>query len=379
MEPALPAVNVVELNPHAPRPFVFTEIALCLRDSIRAAGYPSNLYVNLTDSASISFVLGALPPLLGPLDQLDPARTVIVNFEQLASGSSIANAEYKQWLAKWVVADYHSQNIGYLKAENGDRQHALELPIVPGPSIVHRPEQPAGKSVDVLFYGTPSDRRSEIIRRLQAAGLSVETVAGAYAQELAPAIQRARIVLHVHFYDTGLFPISRLLAPIANEVPIVCEDSVFSSRSDWSPSGIVFAAYDQIVPACVKLIGSQDARQACARRARQFAGELDFGTPLREILKTLETFRRQPPPPPVPVGPPVPATVAHDGGDSALSNEAIEAILQREATVLPPESHLPAPPVPLVERQLGEGKYGNWAVGLVVLFGLYMLWQTLRF
>lgn len=368
MEPAPLAVNVVELNPHAPRPFVFTEIAQCLRDSIRAAGYASNLYVNYTDSAAISLVLGALPPLLGPLDQLDPGKTVVVNFEQLASSSSIINADYKQWLANWVVADYHSQNIGYLKAANGERQQALELPIVPGPSLVFHPEPPIEKSVDVLFYGTPSDRRSEIIRRLQAAGLRVETVAGAYAHELAPAIQRARIVLHVHFYDTGLFPIARLLAPIANEVPVVCENSVFSPRSDWSGSGIVFAAYDEIVPACVKLIESEEARRACAQRARQFAGELDFGTPLREILKTLETFRRQP------------AAVEHEGSaEGALSDEAIEAILQREATVLPPESHLPAAPVPLVERQLGEGKYGNWAVGLVVLFGLYMLWQTLRF
>jgi hypothetical protein len=368
MESALPAVNVVELNPHAPRPFVFTEIALCLRDSIRAAGYPSSLYINFTDSAAVSLVLGALPPLLGPLEQLDPARTVIVNFEQLASGSSIASAEYKQWLANWVVADYHCENIGYLKAANGERQRALELPIVPGPSLVHRPDPPIDKSVDVLFYGTPSERRSEIIRRLQAAGLTVETIAGAYAQELAPAIQRARIVLHVHFYETGLFPIARLLAPIANEVAVVCEDSVFSPRSDWSGSGIVFAAYDEIVPACLKLLESDESRRVCAQRARQFAGQMDFKTPLEQILQALEGFHRQ-----------QPASVEHEGGEAGLSNEAIEAILHREATALPPESHLPAPPVPLVERQLGEGKYGNWALALVVLFSLYMLWQTLRF
>ena len=53
-------VNVVELNPYAPRPYVFTEAALCLRDSIRSAGFASDQRVNEADPRALSIVLGAV-------------------------------------------------------------------------------------------------------------------------------------------------------------------------------------------------------------------------------------------------------------------------------------------------------------------------------
>jgi hypothetical protein len=46
---APPHIGVVELNPHWPRPFVFSEIALCLRDQFLAAGYEAEHLVNEID------------------------------------------------------------------------------------------------------------------------------------------------------------------------------------------------------------------------------------------------------------------------------------------------------------------------------------------
>jgi hypothetical protein len=370
------AINVVELNPHAPRPFAFTEAALCLRDSIQAAGFESNLYVNKTDPSGISMVLGAVPPLLGPLAQLDPRKTIIVNFEQLASTSALVGAHYREWLRDWLVVDYHSRNVEYLKRENGPAQQALELPIVPGPSLLFRPELAARKEVDVLFYGTLSERREEALRRLRDAGMTVETVAGAYGDELTPAMRRARIVLHVHFYDTGLFPVARVLQPIANAVPIVCETSELSQRSDWSRSGIRFAGYDDLVDACRSLLRSEDEQRDRAEQTQRFAAQLDFATPLALVLEALAARLALPRPQPLQAAP-VPQ--APEGGDMPLSTEAIEAILEHEAQGLPPESHLPVPPVALVERQFGQGGgFGRWAWLLLVVFSLFGLWQTLR-
>ena len=280
-------INVVELNPHAPRPFAFTDSALCLRDSIRAAGFGSNLYVNQANPRALSIVLGAVPPLLGPLAQLDPRKTVIFNFEQLASNSELAGAPYRQWLRDWLVVDYHSRNVEHLKRENGAAQQVLELPIVPGPSVLFRPELPQDPVVDVLFYGTMNDRRAQVVARLRAAGMTVDVVAGAYGAELTPAIRRARIALHVHFYETGLFPVARVLQPVANGVPVVSEASVFSARSDWSRSGIRFAPYDGIVDACRELLLSVQERTERAQEAKRFAGQLDFQAPLALVLEAV--------------------------------------------------------------------------------------------
>lgn len=384
--PALPnsalAVDVVEINPHAPRPFAFTEAALCLRDSICAAGFRSELHVNQTRSRGICVVVGAVPPLLGPLDQLDPRKTIVLNLEQLASSSALAHAEYQQWLRKWLVVDYHSLNVQYLQQGNGVGQSVLELPLVPSRSIAWRPDLVAGKTVDVLFFGTLSERRLELLRRLEAAGITVETVSGAYAEELAPAVRRARIVLHVHYYSTGLFPVARVLQPVATGVPVVCESSAFSNRSDWSTSGILFAPYDGLVDACARLLQAPDEQLQRAQEQQQFAARIDFATPFALVLDALADRMEQASPKhpgPVPDQGTEPAAPGSSESLSlALSESEIEALLEFEASQLPPESHQHAPPIPVVERKLGQGRFGVWAVWLLLLFSLFTIWQSMR-
>lgn len=388
-------IDVVELNAHAPRPFAFTEAALCLRDSIRAMGFGSDHHVNIANPNGICIVLGALPPLLGPLEQLDPRKAMVFNFEQLGSTSAVISPDYPRWLRKWLVLDYHSHNVRHLRRVNGPAQQVLELPVVPGPSVLFRPDLPPDKTVDVLFFGSQSERRSRLLRRLEQAGLRVETVAGAYAGELTPAIRRARLVLHVHYYETGLFPATRILQPIAEGVPIVCESSVQSAHSDWSGSGIVFAPYDGLVDACRALLHGEEQRPR-AEQAQRFAAQIDFAGPFNQVLQALAerlAAPRQPlpaaalprqavppqPRPPQPIAPPRPApppVERHDQGP--LSTEEIEAILEREAGGLPPETHLQAPPVTLVQRQPGQGRLGRWLVWLVILFSVATLIQVMR-
>jgi hypothetical protein len=281
------AIDVVELNPHAPRPFAFTEVALCLRDSLRLAGLQSDHRVNAANPQSISIILGAVPPFNASLEQLDPRRTLVFNFEQLGSTSAIAGPEYLHWLSRWLVLDYHSRNVEFLRRVNGPGQAVFELPIVPGPSLAFRADLPPEKSVDVLFFGSPSERRTALLHRLEEAGLSVELVAGAYADELTPAIRRARLVLHIHYYETGLFPVARVLQPVAGGVPIMCESSVFSAGSDWSGSGILFAPYDKLVDACRHLLAAPDEQRQRAEKSRQFAAQIDFAGPLEKVLQAI--------------------------------------------------------------------------------------------
>jgi hypothetical protein len=412
MAPRLPglSVNVVELNPYAPRPFVFTEAALCLRDSIRAAGFGSEHHVNQGNPDALSLVLGAVPPHLALLDQLDPRKTAIVNLEQLGSGSGLITPAYLQWLRNWLVVDYHSENVAWLKRASGPAQQVLQLPLVPGVSLVHPAPDMGVKSVDVLFFGSPSPRREQVIQRLRDAGVTVETVAGAYAHELAPALRRARLVLNVHFYETGLFPVTRVLQPVANGIPVVCETSAFSAGDDWSASGILFADYEDIVDACTRLLGSERELRERAELARRFAAQIDFATPFRALVKAMalrmvqvpaarqqiapNPVRPARPPqpasllPPLPVSPPVPmsqpvaaredvAALAGAPAESPADTAEIEAILAREATRLPLEAHLQPPPIKLAEREPGKGRYGVWIVALLLIFSLYTIWQSM--
>lgn len=364
MGPLRLALGVALINPHAPRPYTFTEAALCLQASIRAAGCSSELHVNRSDSAGRAIVLGALPPHLPAVEQLDPRRTAIFNFEQLGAASSIAGDSYAPWLRRWMVIDYHSENIAWLRARHPG-QRALELPLVPGPAIAFRPELAHAPVNDVLFYGTLSPRREEILRRLREAGLAVEVVAGAFGEELTPAIRRARVVLHVHYYERGLFPVARILQPVAQGVPLVCEDSLHSQLNDWSRSGIVFAPYEQLADACAALASDAREREQRAAANRAFAAALDFATPFERLLREMDWL--PPPgiePPQLLAAPPAPL-------------DEIEAEAAREATELP-EAHETPPPVKLVERVPGQGRYGLWVVVLLVLFSVFTIWQGLQ-
>jgi hypothetical protein len=283
--PRLPAVGVVEINRHHPRPFVFTELALALTDMLRRAGIDAEHMVNEVDPARVSIVFVPTDGWREALGELDPARTVLFNMEQLGSDSPWTRDGYAQSLAEWVVADYSSANVEYLRAHNGTAQRVHEVPIPPGPAVVFARDADAPPSVDVLFFGTPNPRRERIFGALRERGLSLEIVSGAYGWELTPAIQRARIVLHVHFYETRLLPVARLLQPVAAGVPIVCETSVCPALSDWSDAGIVFAEYDDLAAACAALVADPARQLELVRRNLRRCARFDVAAPLQALLE----------------------------------------------------------------------------------------------
>ncbi|HTH80939.1 MAG TPA: hypothetical protein VL593_18335 [Ramlibacter sp.] len=341
-----PTINVIEKNPYLPQPFVLTEVAICLRDAIRAAGYASEHLVNHIDPAAYSIVLGGSPALEKELPHLDRERCAIFNFEQLGSTSNLAGPQYRAWLAHWLVLDYHASNVELLKRENGPAQRAFELPLVPSANLVTTGDEP--KSVDVLFYGTMSDRRSRVIAQLESMGLKVEVVAGAYGHELAPAVRRAKLVLHVHFYEQALFPVARVLQPVMMGVPVVCETSVFSELNDWSHSGVVFAHYAHLAETCRDLLDAPERMVQRARLSRDFVQHIDFAKPFERVVRAFETQ----------------ATKREDG---ALTDAEIEAILAAEGAS-PPEADQPAPQLQVIRREPGQGRFGAWLAWLLVLF-----------
>lgn len=282
-----PHVGVVELNPHWPRPFVFTEIALCLRDALRAAGFQAEHLVNEANPDGVSIVFVPTDQWRSAVAQLDPARTVLFNMEQLGSDSPMSRGDYVPSLARWTVADYHTANVEWLRRTNGPHQRVHEIPVVPCDSVVFTRDPDQRPEVDVLFFGSENERRTRIFEQLRAAGLSVEVVGGAYAWELTPAVQRARLVLHVHYYETRLFPVARMLQPVASGVPVVCETSVCPALNDWSGSGIVFADHDRLVQSCVELLAEPARQLDAVRRNLRHARRVDTATPLRALIDAI--------------------------------------------------------------------------------------------
>lgn len=334
------AIDVIELNPYAPRPFVFTEICLCLRDSLRRAGLSSEHLFNSAGPDPARWALVPVP-LAGwqeAVARLDPARTLLFNLEQLGSSAPQAGADYVQALAGWAVADYNRHNLELLRQANGPAQVAFELPLVPSPTLAFAAEEPVAEpSVDVLFYGSLNPRREQALAALRAAGLVVEVVQGAYAWELAPALRRAKVVLHVHYNaEARRFPVGRVLQPLAAGVAVVCEEAEFSDRLPWAESGVVFAPLDHLATECLALLANPGERQRRAQQGRQFCGSLNVVGALEEGLADARSVRR-----------------AFEG---------------HAELGLAPESHLNPPPLALVMREPGKGGAGKAAVAAMMLY-----------
>ena len=277
--------NIVELNPYHPRPYVFTEAARCLRHSIEAAGYPCAVHQSVVPPEGVSVVFGLFPehPLV---EMLDPRRTLLFNLEQLGSSSSLVSEKYLQLLGRYGGFDYNSSNLSVRHAMGMDMP-AFELPLLPCLPVLPSPVV-CEKTTDILFFGSINPRRSALLDQLESAGCCVERIAGAYGSELTPALQRRKLVLNLHFYETALFGPLRCLQPVEQGVPIVNETSVFSRWNDWSKSGMVFADYTDLSDACLALLAlSTQERLTRATSASAFCTTVDFPAAFGLALKNL--------------------------------------------------------------------------------------------
>jgi hypothetical protein len=351
----MPTIHVVEINPHAPRPFVFTDMALCLVDALRRAGLGAEHSVNEPPPEGLCIVLGwSVAWLDQHAARLHRQRLVLFNAEPLAvllaDRADPATAAQLAALGHWVLADAHDHNLALLQQALGPALRAVLLPIPPGPAVVFAGDTPPVQDIDVLFYGAIDLRRQQVIVGLRSAGLVVETVAGAYAWELAPLLQRARLVLHVHFGSSRLLPVARLLQPVAAGVPVVCETAEGAAAEAWRPSGIVFADHADLVPACVALLADSGRQLQAVQRSLRCARTLDVAGPLQALRALLSA----------PLD--LPAQIAEQ--------------LRREATELPPEAHLPAPPLVLVQRQPGQTRVSRWGLWLLLIVMLVSLWRA---
>jgi hypothetical protein len=160
----------------------------------------------------------------------------------------------------------------------------------------------------------------------------------------------------------------RMVQPVARGIPVVCEDSVFSSGADWSASGIRFAPYGQLVAACQSLLQSPAEQRERAARAQAFARSIDFAGPLRATLAALQARSG---------GADGGSGGAGPDGERLLTNREIEEILAREAEDIP-EAHLQPDEPAIVKREPGQGKFGRWIAWLLVAFSLLTILQAMR-
>jgi len=157
-------------------------------------------------------------------------RCVLVNLEQLGAGGAQLPPAYVALLSHAQVVDYHSDNRSAYDAGLGRCSQVrlgyaeyLDLPTIP---IEDR-------DVSLLFLGSMTPRRLDILRAIEKAGQPVSVVdRPVYGPDRDALVRRARAVLNVGAYETNRFEQVRASVVLSCGTPLVSERRRPSSSAD---------------------------------------------------------------------------------------------------------------------------------------------------
>lgn len=204
-------------------------------------------------------MLGAnLLPFHPPVEL--PAGSLLYNLEQ--AGSFWLKPDYLAWLRRHAVLDFSPRNAARL----AERGVAVAGVLVPGYAAALTRLVPAAPDCDVLFYGSLNERRAAVLQALRDAGLVVRHLFGVYGAARDAAIERARLVLNLHFYEAAAFEIVRVAWLLANAIPVVSEGDPADPESADLAEGLALAPYEGLVERCLALCRDEAARRALGRR-----------------------------------------------------------------------------------------------------------------
>lgn len=259
---------------------IFREVAEGLHHALLALGHDSMLSDRFDLEDRRTIVLQ--PQFLAHYGLLPPENTILYNLEQVGDDSTWMKPLIPELFRRFPVWDYSRSNIERLAARQVCRPTHVQIGYVPELTRIAS----AHEDIDVLFYGSPNDRRRAVLDDLRARGLRVESLFGVYGASRDAWIARSKIVLNIHQWTAKVFEIVRVSYLLANRRAVVSERGADPTEERDLEPGIAFADYDQLVDRCVELVADEDARRELAERGYQTFSARSQADILRRVLPT---------------------------------------------------------------------------------------------
>ena len=244
----------------------FDEVYEVLSMGLRQLGIDVECVENAVSAEYPTIMFGG--HLLAPevLDSLPPT-VVFYNLEQADPGAAWLAGPFPKAMQSHEVWDFSEINVRRL-SQAGIAPRLLWCPIGFADGLWRVPE--AEEDIDVLFYGSLNQRRIDILHGLKAAGLNVVHSFGAYGKERDALIARAKVVLNVHYYESGIFEWVRVFYLLANRKAVVSEESTLTAFDKGVDQVVHFAPYTSLIEACRALVADSDARSRQIEQIPQY-------------------------------------------------------------------------------------------------------------
>jgi hypothetical protein len=276
---------VIPRLPDYPHSHAFDEVALALVDGLVELGHDAIASDHASHPDRRCVILG--PQLLQHWRQPVPDDAILYNLEQVDRGSAWITRELIERFRRHPLWDFSARNQQALANDHGI-EHARLLPLGHVPALERIAPQPY-EDVDVLFYGSPNDRRIDVLEQLERRGARVMPLFGVYGRERDAWIARSKIVLNMHYYEAQVFEQVRVSYLLANERFVVSETGDAEGEAAWQ-GGLVFARFDDLVGTCLDHL----ARPAERDRIRRQGRALMRARPQREFLRAVLAESDQP-------------------------------------------------------------------------------------
>ncbi|EEM12220.1 hypothetical protein [Bacillus pseudomycoides] len=248
----------------------FIDVARALKWKLEQQGKTAIISETLLTNANNTIVFGAHSYVHTPVKI--PEDAIIYNLEQLYDGCPYDNIIYRNILKNRIVWDYSPQNIAWLKKkELGKEVKRVKMNYAPTLKIkTDTFIKPISEDIDVLFIGTMNERRQEVFDQLKrlAPDLNIifkSNVWGILRNEL---IARAKIILNIRYYLTGILETPRVSHAVANHKFIISESSSPEDEVEWP--GIIFVPHEKIAETVLEYLQKPEERKMLAEKAHDY-------------------------------------------------------------------------------------------------------------
>jgi len=242
---------------------VFSELGELIFYSLRELGYEVVVNINKIELGFKNIIIGFHLLPLQAIQSL-PESSVLFNTEQIYEEDSPWAQKVYSYSKKYQVWDYSQRNIERFKQlgilnikyfKIGFQKELVRLDL----------SKP--KEIDVLFYGSVNERRKPILDSLESSGLRIKVLFGSYGEERDSYIEKSKIILNHHFYNSHIFEIVRVFYLLTNSVAVVGEVNESTFINPIYKSCIFPSCYDKLVESCIELVNNDELREELQLKA----------------------------------------------------------------------------------------------------------------
>ena len=258
---------------------VFHEIEAAMFFTLKSMGFDVTSSVNEFKPDRRNIVFGMHHCPVDVVRHDIPKDTIVYSLEQMRD-----SPECLRWCRKYrglEVWDYSLRNVNVLRKAGVENIKHCKIGYVPEISYFER-NKPEERDIDILFYGSPSPRRNQILDQFaNNKNINFVHIQSTYMNERDEYIKRAKLVLNLHNHDNEIFEMVRVSHLIQNKVPVLAERNATTDFPDYMEGTVYTAPYNQLVGAAYNILSDLNKADNDAENAL----EIFKKSPMTEFLK----------------------------------------------------------------------------------------------